>query len=702
MELRDYIFILRRRFLWFLSFAFITLLIFYILYLFQHKYYSYEIRLFYQPKITSLPLQVIAKSTIEIQFTKNPEFWTQLMKKEEFLGEIASIYNYLKNKSDFTGFKDMDGKKVSEIVSSAKKLPISQAEKEKVIDMISEFTKVYITTDNKFLIIESISDSPETATLLAKAVALTYFTYGYNEAISGIDELKKYYLENINSLNTERVKLQSLKDGDVSNLKANYEITQTLINDLHSQILKLHTERISYKEKIRVISNYMRDVKIQEEPNEPYKSSRTLQLEKELFDAKVKLSNLKMNVTEDHPEYKKMVNTIQILTDTIIQERKKDLFNYHKNLQSLLKEIEVKIESLTDQKNELEGKLRALKARYEKITEEESKRREVDEQLRLIKTEITRLDAILNQAPNYFSFYMTTAPQLRAGKPISKYLYVWLLFSIVIGIVGAYGRESIDTSLKSEYDIKKYLNLEVLGIIPYVKDIDLLFKKEHTGHRETLDKATIEELFVGIASIIDEKSSKDSKKILTVTSSLKYEGKSVCIFAIANALSRINRKVLLIDGDLRSPSLHKFFELENKEGLFNLHTHNINDIIITINDKIDFLSAGFSDTNPVEYLARGTIKEILWGLKNRYDYILLDSPPLVNVSDSLIYSKMSNGVILIIAAGETNRIIAKWTKHLLEGVNVNIMGVILNKAFTGITGKYYYYKYQSYSQIKTA
>lgn len=703
MELRDYIFVLRRRFLWFVTFIVLTLMVFYIVYLLQNKYYSYEIRLFYQPKITSLPIQVIAKSTIDIQFTKNPDYWVQFMRKEEFFNDIVFIYNYLtRNDKKLLDFKDIDRKKVSDMVNSAKKLSVTPSERENIIKIASDSIRVYITSDNKFLVIECINTDRDTAEFLTTAVAFAYFYYGYSEAVSGIDELKRYYLENINFINSEISKIESFSRDNDSNLQTDYDITKGLINNLHLQILRLYTERISYKEKIKEVSNYMSDPHIQEELNAPYKSERTIQLEKELFDSKVKLNNLKMNVTEEHPEYKKLVNTIKILTDNIVEGRRKDLVNYTKNLQNLLKECEVKIESLTIQKLELEEKMNVLKNKYEKNIDDVNKRKELMEQLQVTKGEVTRLDAILTQAPNYFSFYMSSAPELmsESKKPVTRYLYLWLLFSMVIGIIGAYGRESMDTTIKSEFDIKKYLNLPILGIVPYIKDLQIVFK-EDVGHKNIEEKVVLQELYTAIASIIDEKCRIGFKKILSVTSTLKYEGKSVCSYNIAYALSRLNRKVLFIDGDARSPVIHKFFSVDNKKGFFNLHTENISDVIVKINKNLDFMPSGVTAGNPVEYLARGGSKEILKGLKNRYDFILLDLPPLINVSDSLIFSKMSDGVVLIVAAGEINRNVAKWSKHLLGGINVDILGVVLNKAFVGITPTYYTYSHRNknYSAI---
>ncbi len=704
MELKDYIFILKRRFGWFLTFIFLTLTIFYTVYLLQNKYYSYEIRLFYQPKITSLPIQVIAKSNIDIQFAKNPDYWTQFLSKEEFLDDVVSIYSYLQgNTEEFVSFKETDRKKIFDVVNNAKKLNISPSSRERIKEVIRNSIRAYATSDNKFLVIEGVNTDKNTAYLATKAVAFSYLDYGYNEAVSGIDELKKYYLENINFVESEIFKIQLSSPANNSNLQADYDITKGLINNLHTQILRLYTERISYREKIKEISDYMMDTRIREELHAPYKSAKTIQLEKELFDAKVKLNNMKSVVTPNHPEYKKLINTIKVLADVVVEERKKDLVNYYKELQNSLKETENKIESLTGQKMELEEKMRRLKAGYEKTLANESKKKELTDQLQIIKGEISRLDAILSQFPNYFSFYLSSMPELKSEskKPISRYIYIWLLFSIVIGIIGAYARESIDTTIKSELDIKKYLNLEILGIVPYLKDSQLAFKESVEVYKEIEEKALLRELYIAIASIIDEKSRNGLKKILTVTSSIKYEGKSVCSYNIAYALSLLNKRVLLIDGDIRSSSMHKFFEVENNKGFFNLHTENISEVIIGKNKNLDFMPSGVAEDNPVEYLARGTLKEILVGLKNKYDFILFDSPPLINVSDSLILSKMSDSVILIVAAGQTNRNVVKWSKHLLEGVNVDILGVVLNKASIGITPSYYTYSYRNknYSTI---
>ncbi len=701
MEIRDYIYIFRKRFLWFVTFFLLTLLVFSIVYLLQQKNYVYVNTLVYQPKISNLPLQIITKTGSDIQFTKSQEFWIDILKKKEFIDLNTKIFNYLiQNKNILEKLESISSKEIYQIVDSAQKI-VEQRETD-ILELMSNNIIVQFTKDNKYLYIECAHTNKEIAYLLAVSLALSYIKFGNSEAINGIEELKQTYLDKINFFSKEAEKLVSPSQEKIHRLKVDYDSLKNIVNTLHERIIELYSDKISLEERLREASKYISSKTLPDVSQLPYKSEHTKMMEKQLFEAKVQLKSLQAKVTADHPEHKKLYEIIKTLTETIGMEMFKDLVNYYQSTKNQLKELENKINLLKTQKESFDIKLASLQNEYDKISYETSKLTEVKNETQILKSELTRLETILEQTPSYFSFYLSSIPHLKSAtmKPVTRYKLLWLLLAIIIGISAAYARESMDTTIKSEFDIKKYLNLEILGIIPYTHKFQLAFGEEveqkHLGERTIL-----QELYVAAASIINEKCSNEQKKILTITCSFKYEGKSICAFNIAHSFATLNKKTLIIDGDARSPVLHKYFRLNDKKGVFNLFTDNINDFIIPITKNLHFLPAGkIEDTNTIEYLSKESIKEIIRGLKMRYDIILIDSPPLMNVSDSLMLAKMSDGIILVIASGEINRNVAKWSKHLLEGINVSIIGCILNKAFAGIAPSYYtyYYRYKDYTK----
>ncbi|HCJ58383.1 MAG TPA: capsular biosynthesis protein [Clostridiaceae bacterium] len=174
-------------------------------------------------------------------------------------------------------------------------------------------------------------------------------------------------------------------------------------------------------------------------------------------------------------------------------------------------------------------------------------------------------------------------------------------------------------------------------------------------------------------------------KSIVITSPGQGDGKSTVIANLAVAIARNNKKVLLIDADLRKPNVHTFFQVSNTKGLTNLLSEDVEYIRIiesTYVENLDILSSGPIPPNPSELLGSNRIKILLDELKNVYDMVLFDSPPACLVTDAAVLSTIADGVILVCAAGQTTIENAKNAKALLDKVNANIIGVVLNKMAT--------------------
>lgn len=171
-------------------------------------------------------------------------------------------------------------------------------------------------------------------------------------------------------------------------------------------------------------------------------------------------------------------------------------------------------------------------------------------------------------------------------------------------------------------------------------------------------------------------------KSIVITSSGPGEGKSTISVNLAAAMAQNNKKVLLVDTDLRKPNLHTFFEMDNSKGITNVLSENIEYTkMIRHTDirNLDILTSGPVPPNPSELLGSQKIKLLLFELQSIYDMVLFDSPPVGLVTDAAVLSTITDGVILVCSAGQTTIENAKNAKALLNKVNVNILGVVLNK-----------------------
>lgn len=177
--------------------------------------------------------------------------------------------------------------------------------------------------------------------------------------------------------------------------------------------------------------------------------------------------------------------------------------------------------------------------------------------------------------------------------------------------------------------------------------------------------------------------SKDQElKTVMVTSSQPGEGKTTTISNLAVTYAQEGKKVLLIDVNMRKPSLHRVFSLPNHQGLSSVLTGNISvqeSIQETIVANLHLLPSGPVPSNPSELIDSPVMREILEQLKLEYDVILMDTPSVLTVSDSLIISALCDGVIMVAAAGKVNKDHLRKAKEQLDHVDARMLGIVVNQ-----------------------
>lgn len=190
-------------------------------------------------------------------------------------------------------------------------------------------------------------------------------------------------------------------------------------------------------------------------------------------------------------------------------------------------------------------------------------------------------------------------------------------------------------------------------------------------------------------------SNRDEKiKSILVTSSKQNEGKSGVTSNLAESFSNLDKKIIIIDADLRNPTIHKIYGLNNELGLTNIiiDDESPKDCIYKdISLGLDILSAGTIPSNPSELLNSEKVKKLINNLKEDYDYIFIDSPPIGVVTDAGVLASFVDGVIFVVGSDEVDDRMVKISKDRLYKVNANILGVILNK-YKCNSNEYNYYR----------
>jgi capsular exopolysaccharide synthesis family protein len=311
---------------------------------------------------------------------------------------------------------------------------------------------------------------------------------------------------------------------------------------------------------------------------------------------------------------------------------------------------------------------------------------------------------------------------------------IGLLIGLVFGLIVAFVWESLDTSIGTIEDVESYLDHSVLGVIPH---IDLQETKEYLKNvypdqdDETyniysnlishfLPKSTASESFRALRTNLQFLQKDKGVKTLVFTSASAGEGKTTTLINLAITLGQLGRKVLIVDGDLRNHAIHYYFGIDREPGftdaiLGNVRwkdaAKNITDIILGKLgveglmatpglDNISVLTVGTSLANPSELLDSYTVKDIIEEMKQSYDYVLIDTPPVLPVADALILSGKVDAVIIVYKVGQVARSVLKRAVLVFDNVYAKVLGVVLNGLRAEVSPDFHHTSYYYYSNAK--
>ena len=272
--------------------------------------------------------------------------------------------------------------------------------------------------------------------------------------------------------------------------------------------------------------------------------------------------------------------------------------------------------------------------------------------------------------------------------PVSPNVTLNLVLGAVVGLIFGVGiaffLEFLDTSIKSLEDVEKHLQVPVLAVIP--KDISLL-------HRERGSSPDAEAYRILRTNIeFNRKNPEDN--VLTVVSGGAGEGKSTTLMNLAYICAQGGYTTLMIDADLRRPRLHTFFGINNAVGLTNFLTTDLmlEDVILqTQVDNLYFMPSGILPADAAGILNSRRMSELIQDVKQRFDLIFVDSPPILGVSDASVISSEVDLSIIVVQHRKLPRNMLLRVKQSIENVGGNILGVVLNNVDIRSDSQYQYY-----------
>lgn len=207
-------------------------------------------------------------------------------------------------------------------------------------------------------------------------------------------------------------------------------------------------------------------------------------------------------------------------------------------------------------------------------------------------------------------------------------------------------------------------------------------------------KSPISEGYRMLRTNIEFSTINDKLQIIMVTSSKPGEGKSTTCANMAVTFAQANKRVLLVDADLRKPALHHIFAISNHKGLATAlhHQKELQDVIQHTNtENLSVVAAGPTPPNPSELLSSKRMGALLEKMRETYDVIIIDTPSIMSVTDAQIVATQSDGVVLVIDSGKVKKEVALKAKASLEHVQANLIGVVLNNINRNHSDSYSYY-----------
>jgi capsular exopolysaccharide synthesis family protein len=285
--------------------------------------------------------------------------------------------------------------------------------------------------------------------------------------------------------------------------------------------------------------------------------------------------------------------------------------------------------------------------------------------------------------------------------PVKPRKKIDMLIALFIGLLGggglAFFMESLDQSIKSPEDIKNRLGLPVLASVAVPKDPEEIQKDpELISFRKP--RSTISESYRSLRTSIMFTAVEHPRKTILFTSSVPQEGKTTTAINTAIVMAQAGERTILLDADLRQPRIEKTFNLSVKHGMTDIlaGSESIDEVIHHSDiDNLDIIACGALPPNPSELLGSKKMDTLLDELKHRYDRVIIDTPPVLAVTDAVVLSGKVDGAVVVVKANETNRNAVLKTKEFLSSIQTaHVLGTVLNMVETGRSGgHYYYYKY---------
>ncbi len=572
-------------------------------------------------------------------------------------------------------------------------------------DKLVKSLNVSITPKTYVMVISLRHEDPTLAALLANTYAETFIEMNLDRKLestyNAIQWLNKQARDLSKELSDSEQLLNDFKrqnDIITTTMEDKISITSQKLSTLGTSLSDARNKRLLFESEW----NQLKDIdpeKDFEKLSAPIllRNSLLSELYKDFSASQAELGKNLKKYTPEHHVIKELNGQLEIIKSNIILEINRSKESAKRAYLAAL-EIENKV---NDEMNYEKGKALELHGReveYNML----ARKRETVKQLyelvmrRLKETDLTRMFKSNN-------IHMLDAA-IVPTKPVLPNVKQNIVAALIIGLLGgifiAFLIDYMDNTIKSEEDIEGLLGIPLLGVIPYVKQ-EFGKEADRRGvafHAYNNPKSSLAESFRTIRTNIHFTHPDKEIHRLLITSANPKEGKTTISSTLAMSFAQAGWKTVIIDVDLRRPSANKVFNVEKGRGVTDVIVGDIKwqDVVLhTEVPGLDFILAGTSTPSSTELVGSENFANMIDDISKYYDKIVIDSPPVGAVSDALILSSLTDGVILVAKFGSTTKDRLKFSKRSLSDVKANLLGCVINELDPSKKryGYYYYHYY---------
>lgn len=379
-----------------------------------------------------------------------------------------------------------------------------------------------------------------------------------------------------------------------------------------------------------------------------------------------------------------------------IDEAARQIFETMKTRAKLAKATEEQMQVKLEQRKQEQMELMKLRIKYDEL---QRKARQSEAIYNMVLSRMKGTELLGKDKTNNMRVVDPAAVPVKFVKPrivLTLFLGVFGGVAVALGLV--FFVNYLDDSIKSQDDVETYLRLPFLGYVPNIKTNSLI-ERDLQAHSHPQSNAA--EAFRTIRAAISLTHKPEQLQVTAVTSTIPSEGKSLVASNLAIVTAQTGLKTLLVDADLRRPSVHKAHQLHSPIGLSAYLTEQVQSVDEFIHtteiQHLDVVCCGAVPSTPSELIGSKRMAQFLKEARARYDRVILDCPPISAVSDPLVIAAMSDGVLFVTKFNKIRREHARKSVQRLHDAGIHVFGVVLNDIdFEGRDSYYYsYYYYQN-------